>query len=422
MNKQTKTFLALIPLVAFCSSCKSYVKVNELAEYIFVTDTYTQLDHKFADEYYAKQYDNWGGGGCSAVSYMVDGDRLVGRNMDLNISNKAAYIVKAETGKYKTLGLAYTFRDFAPNYSEVKKQGVESDFAKILPFMCDDVLNEKGLHIELNMRHAEFWPNGDDMFACEGTNPEAERRVHMFELPRLVGENCQTVAEAIDYLSTLNIYSQNRYWNYCFLISDAHKGCALIEFCLNKTYIIHEEDIPLYNNFLKKVEKIDYEFTAVCQTNFYMNYTAFLMQNTKTGMGRFETLQRGVESVTSKREMFDLMDKVAYSNFYLPYEECKNFHFDPRSEQIGEFTGASYEIMMNPDFEPYIAQAMDEYSAPIRAMTREQKQNKNEYWESTFTEVVDCNNKNIVVRFFENNEKIYKIDFENITKISKDEI
>lgn len=152
---------------------------------------------------------------------MVDGHCLVGRNMDLNISNKNAYIIRTNAGKFKTIGLAYTFRSISPDYDIVAEKGISQEFYKILPFMCDDVLNEAGLHIEINMRHGEYWPNGADMFGCSGTNPESEERVYLFEIPRYVGEHCATVEEAMAYVSSLDVYSQNNYWNDCFLVSDS---------------------------------------------------------------------------------------------------------------------------------------------------------------------------------------------------------
>lgn len=418
MKKGLLKIFALSPLMLICSSCKSDINVHELQPYLFKTDTYTKLDYEFANKFYADHYDNWGGG-CSAISKQIDGHRLVGRNMDLNISNKCAYIIPAETGRYKTIGLAYTFRDFSPEYNDVKKKGIDKDFGKILPFLCDDVLNECGLHIEINMRHSEFWPNGDDMFACEHTNEFSDQRVHMFQLPRLVGENCANVDDAIKYLKTLDVYSQNRYWNYCFVISDPTTS-ILVEFCLDNIFIMYESELAEYNKFIKEFEPdIDYEIAAIGQTNFYCNYTAYLMQNTKTGIGRYEVLQRNINNVTNKDELFSLMDRISYSWFYEDYDVCKNEHFDPRSEQIGEFKGATYEFIMDPDFEPYLKKAMNDYSTPIRNITDKQvKRDANKYWESSFTEVVDCTDKSIYIRFFEDYDCMYNITFNSIEKVN----
>ncbi|MCQ2742943.1 MAG: linear amide C-N hydrolase [Bacilli bacterium] len=417
MKKYLFPFLTLMPMMAGLASCsnKSNIKVHELQPFLFKTDVYKEMDHKFADEYYKKTYDNWEGG-CTAVSKMIGDHRIVGRNMDLNISNKCAYIIPAETGKYKTIGLAYSFRDISPDYEIVKKDGLTEEFGKLLPFMCDDVLNEEGLHIELNMRHGECWPNGDDKFACEHTNEDAERRVHMFELPRLVAENCRTVSDAITYMNSLDVFSQNKYWNYSFLISDSRSDSALVEFCMDQMLVFSESEIPFYNHFLKETGE-DYEIKAIAQANFYVNYIPYKMQDTKTGIGRYQTIQDGIEAVNSKEDMFKLMDKISYSWVYADYDVCKNEHFDPRSEQIGEFKGATYDFMMNDELEPYIRKALNDYSEPIRKMDRQSKRDKNKYWESSFTEVIDCDAKSIFIRFYEDYDMVYNITFDGIEKV-----
>lgn len=420
MKKTLLNLFTLLPVVACMTGCASKQNVTELAPYIFEVDTYENLDYDYADDYYYKNNYNWGGG-CSAITKMIDGHRVIGRNMDLNLSNKCAYIVRTDAGKYKTMGLSYTFREMSPDYSTVKKHGIPSQWSKILPFFCDDVMNETGFHIEINMRHAEFWPNGDDMFACWGTNPESNHKVHMFELPRYIAENCSTVAEAKEYVKTLNVYSKDRYWNYCFIMGDATGAASLLEFCMNEVYWFDEQDaIDRKFTWLNKEETgyADLNYHAIAQTNFYINKIGYILQNTKSGLGRMQTMQNGIDDVKSKQDMYDLMNKISYSNFYKPYDDCKANNFDPRSEQVGEFTGGSFEIVMNDEWEDLIKEAMDEYSEPIRSLTREQKREANEYWESTFTEVVDCMDKSIFVRIYEDENQKYMLTFDGTKKVN----
>lgn len=400
-------FLLLIP--SGCAGTKK-AELTELEKYVFEVSEYTELDYDFADNYYKEANDNWQVG-CSAISKMVDGHRLVGRNMDLNISNKCAYIIRTNAGKYKTIGLAYTFRKISPDYEEVKTKGISDEFYKLLPFSCDDVLNDAGLHVEINMRHGEYWPNGDCKFPCSGTNPDAERRVYLFELPRYIGENCATVEEAKEYVKTLNIYSQNDYWNYCFLISDAKGNSSLLEFSLDEILWLDEAKIPEYD-WLSV-----YDMKAIGQTNFFLSKLSWYAQDIKSGEGRFITLQKGIEDVKSRSDMYDLMKKVQYSNFYLDYDECKNNCFDPRSENIGEFSWGTYDVLMDPEMEDLSRQYLNEYTASIRALSREEKQNENKYWESTFTEVVDTNSKEIFVRMFENEDSLYVLGFDGTRKV-----
>ncbi len=414
MKKIVIALLALsLLLTAGCTNKDTdyTAKLKELDKYIFEVEEYNSLDYNCADAFYAKANDNWGGG-CSAVSKMVDGHRLVGRNMDQSISNKCVYIVRTNAGKYKTFGLVYTHRDYSPDYEEIKNKGIAEEFYKSLPFMCDDVLNDAGLHIEINMRHNEYWPNGEDKYACKGTNPDSSKRVYMFELPRYIGENCATVEEAKAYVSTLDIYSQNHYWNYCFIVSDSSGHSSLLEFASNKVYWLDEEKLDSYDWLAV------YNTKAIAQTNFYLNQDAWLTQDIKSGKGRFIALQNGIDAVNSRNDMYDLMRKVQYSNFYLGYDECKNNYFDPRSEVLGEVSWAVYDLIMDPDFEEEARIQINAANAGIKDMSREEKQAMNVIWESIFTEVVDVNAKEIFVRIFENEDNLYLIDFNGTTKLN----
>lgn len=415
MKKLLIALLSLLLVVGCSTNNKQDVnytdKLIELDDYLFEVEEYKELDYEVADAFYARSNDNWGGG-CTAISKMVDGHRLVGRNMDQSISNKCAYIIRTDTGKYKTLGLAYTHRDYSPDYDEIVKNGITEEFYKVLPFMCDDVLNDAGLHIEINMRHGEYWPNGDDKFACKGTNPASDKRVYMFELPRYIGENCSTVKEAKDYVSELDVYSQDHYWNYCFVISDSLGNCSLLEFSSNEVHWLDEKNLASYE-WLKV-----YNTKAIGQANFYLNEDAWLIQDIKTGEGRFETVQSGIEDVNSRSDMYELMKKVQYSNFYLDYDVCKNNYFDPRSENIGEISWAEYDLVMNPDFENTARILINEINEGVKDMPRKEKQDINVYWESIFTEVVDVNAKEIFVRIYENDDMQYLINFDKTTKLN----
>ncbi len=386
-------------------------KLKEIDKYIFEVEEYKELDYECADAFYAKSNDNWGGG-CSAVSKMVDGSRLVGRNMDQSISNKCVYVIRTDAGKYKTFGLVYTHREYSPDYEEIQTKGISEEFYKSLPFMCDDVVNDAGLHIEINMRHGEYWPNGEDKFACKGTNPDSSQRVYMFELPRYIGENCATVEEAKAYVDTLNVYSQNYYWNYCFIISDSQGHSSLLEFASNEVYWLDEDKLDSYDWLA------GYNPKAIAQANFYLNRDAWLTQDIKTGEGRYIALQQGIDGVASRSDMYDLMRKVQYSNFYLGYDACKDNYFDPRSEVLGELGWAVYDLVMDPDFEEEARAQIDAENAGIKDMPREEKQKLNVIWESIFTEVVDVNAKEIFVRIFENEDNLYLINFDGTTKLN----
>lgn len=395
--------MAAVMLAVILTGCVgNKFTVREINSYFFEAETYTSLDYDYARKYFGEVNDNWGGG-CSAVSAVVNGTRLVGRNMDLNISNKCAYFVKTRVpGKYRTIGLAYTFRDVSPDYDNVKKAGIEANFAKILPFMCDDVMNSEGLHIEINMRHGENDADGNDIFGVEQTNRNTAERVYVFNLCQYIALNCKNLEAVKKYLAEeVDVYSQKGYWNYCFIITDAEGNSALLEFG-NRRYYWTEPD----------------ENGVIAHTNFYVNEECNRMEDIKTGLGRYETIMADIGKVTSKKGLFDLMRKIQYSNFYLPYEDCKRNHFDPRSEVIGEGEGLTYDFVMDPANEAFVGKSLDEVNGAYRLMSRAEKQDLNSLWESTFTEIVNPQEKTIEVRLFENDSYIYRLAFDSLKKIS----
>ena len=448
IKKTVFVFMCIISALALsgCGGREHYTKVNEIEENSRIFEVnYDRVDYDIGDKFWADNNDNWGGG-CTAVSKeLSNGHRIVGRNMDLNIAGKPAYIVRtnASEGRYKTIGLAYTFRDYAPLYDEVKEKGITDEFKNILPFLCDDVMNDQGLHIEVNMRHGECDFAGYDQFSLKGTNPGGERRVHMFELPRYIAEHCKTVAEAREYIKTLDIYSKNGYWNYCFIISDSTESgethASLLEFSeigflgeIYNTYVsegekvlavnwIDEEDIPRIDWIgvgQTNKEKL-YKINAIAQANFYLNWWAYQREDMKSGEGRFMTVQSLINNVDSTSQMYDLMRRVSYSWFYTDYDNCKKYHFDPRSENLGEFQGGTYDFLFDENHEDVIKQLFNASNAEIRKMTREEKEQKGGIWESTFTEVADVTEQTLEVRFFENEALRFKITMDGIEHLEE---
>ena len=371
------------------------IKLKEIHERVFDVGTYTKLDEDFADNYFKDTYDQWKRDGlCTAVCKVTDdGTMLVGRNMDLTICNKAAYVLRTNViGHYKTVGLAFTFRSVSPDYKDVIENGITPKFYKVLPFLCDDVLNEKGLYIEVNMRNGETWPTGETKFGIDGTNPKSNKRVYLFELSRYIGENCATVNEAIEYVKTLDIYSMFGHEihsdNYCFMIADATGHYGVMEFASNRI-IWHEGQ--------------------QAQANFYLDKDLFAIQTLKAGVGRYNTVMEGIKDVKTKEDMFNLMDKVSYFQTYFP-DKCQ---FDNRSEFTGFVPYWTYDYLMNEINEEDFKSMVRYAQKYLESVSIEELRNLNEFWQSIFTEVVDCNQRTLFVRFYEDNSKTLTLSFDD---------
>mgnify|MGYP003317559257 CR=1 FL=1 len=384
---------SLVLTISGCSSPSSnYHKVTKFSDHVYLVDTYKEFDYDFVQDYCYKENYNWqtpasSGGGCSIVmKELEDGTLLAGRNMDLNISHNCAYIVRSDVGGIRTFGLQYTFRDMSPTLADIQKNGgISDEWYKLLPFMCDDIINERGLYVEVNMRNGEYYPTGEDKFACSGTNPLSSTTIYMFTLARYIAQNCSRVSEVEAYVNSLNIYSKEHYWNYAFMVADKTGDYGLIEMACNKVYFHH------YQN---------------CQTNFYVEPTLNTMELVPAGIGRYQYLRSHVDEVETSKDMYELMKQVSYSQVYWPYL-CP---FDVRSENIGAVPYAVYQFMMDDEYKEFIYEQLDESAKKTRNLSRDDKRNLNSIWESTFTEVVDVTNGTISVRFYEDDNNLAFID------------
>ena len=395
MKKFTVLLLSLIMSVSLCGCGTqelSVLKPDETFDRVFDAGTYTELDYDFANDYFAETYDQWDMG-CTAVAKVNDkGDTIVGRNMDLTICNKAAYYFRTKCeGCYETIGTCYTFRDVSPDYEDVKKNGLQPDFRKILPFLSDDVLNSEGLYVEINMREGEVWPTGETKFGCSGTNPDAKERAYLFTLPRYVGEHCATVDEAIDYIKSIDWYSmygkEMDANTYCFILADATGKYGLVEFAADEIYWLEGQQ---------------------AQANFFVNEEINKIQELKAGVGRYDKVMSGINSVQTEDEMFELMDSVSYYQTYFP-DECQ---FDNRSEFIGLLPYWTTDIMTDPVYKDSIEEVVYQVGDYLKTRSRQQLRDENYYWESIFTEVVNCNNRTIKIRFYENDDMVMTLGFD----------
>lgn len=362
------------------------MKLNKLADYIFETEAYTELDYEFAEKGFESKFDGWAAikGGCSCVvKQTAAGDVVVGRNMDLTISNKPAYVVRTNCpGKHQTVGVAYTYFD-GPDYEEVLRDGVSDSFAKLIPFLCCDIMNDAGLYIEINMRNGEKNADGSSKFGCSGTNPGAHRLGAM-NLVRYVGDNCASIDEAIEYVNSFDLYtpSDKLPWNFTFMIAEKSGRFGLLEIADNKVSWLEGQK---------------------GQTNFYLTKEFNDKEELKCGLGRYDMLMNGLGSVDNEDDMFELIDKATYFRVYR-----ENPTYDVRTEYVDIEPGWTTEYVLADENKDVVQARVKRNVDRLSKMTRQEIQDECKYWESIFTVVANCSSRELRVRFFEDNERIFK--------------
>lgn len=383
-------FTILLTTASVSSSCNSRSRsLNRIFDYVFDVETYTSLDYQFVNKFFNERQDDWGGK-CSAIAKLIDNneggqDMIIGRNMDLTLSNKSAYIVRtAVPNKKKTVGLAYSHRDYAPDYNDALKNGLTGDFEKLLPFSMDDILNEDGLYMEINMRELETWPDGTPKYASSGTNPGKER-IYVFSIMRYIEENCSTVSEAIEYLDNFDIYTpQNPVtsWNYGFMIADPSGHYAVIELINNEICVSDS-----YYNL-----------------NFYLNPKARAIEDYQCGIGREDYIKDHINGVDSESKMQQLM----YDLFYfqsLKGTECK---YEPSTECVADKPHWTTEYVLNHKDEVYESCQQD--LDWMEEVGMDKVRDANYIWYSILSSVVNLNKKTFRTTFYEDKSKIIDID------------
>jgi len=246
--------------------------------------------------------------GCTAmITTNSKGEVLAGRNMDVEISQYPAYVAKTTYGKYKTFSVTYVPGN-GLSYEELKNtEAIDEDFINYIPFAATDVFNEKGLYVESNMRSAYSYMSNYGLHSAHGETtrddgtPWSELRACTLSLPQLVGQNCSTVREALDFIQnsydwyTIGMPNLPHYdgWNMCFVIGDASGEYGLIEMAQDEV------------NF------IPYQYG---QANYYITPKWGILDTSGSGYGRLNKVSQIIQGLETPDEAMDAMKPIMWRN------------------------------------------------------------------------------------------------------------
>ena len=240
-----------------------------------------------------------GGGACTTCSKLnKDGEVIIGRNLDNEISVCPAFIIHTSFGKYPTVSIRFNNYD-TYTYEEFKEKGyLDKDYMNYIPFCVTDAMNSEGLFVEANVREP------DEYFLNSGTNPGKER-VMTSMLVQLIAMNCATVNEAVSYLKNdINIIStpyidMRTPTQYAYCIGDATGNFGVIEIARNEVRFVPYQPI---------------------QGNYYLTPTWNAMDVRGSGYGRAERVMEGLENVNTLAEMMEQMKKPMWNTHVLYLE------------------------------------------------------------------------------------------------------
>ena len=387
MKKTIRTVLLLaLVLLASCASMQnadsSNLRGTILGDSVIELPVITEIDYEAG---LAKSKAMFGQFGCSATGKVLpDGDMVIGRSLDLFYSNNPAYIIRTNVeGYYKTVGIAYNPFD-GHSFEDVKANGVTADELLTLLFFTADIMNEEGFYIEANMRAEQ--PDWTGIAPSTGTNPSSEVSVSFPALIRYLAERCATVDQALELVSTLNVYgmiTDDFSWCCGYFLADATGHYGVLELVDNQLIWTDYQNV---------------------QANFYLNEQYKDKAIMGNGKGRYNVLKAGIDSVQSEEDMTALIKQVRYSQILDPY----NCLFDPCGENSG--FGEAYEafggylsadMCVSPEYREQILEIMEAEGAVEREKSLQQLKDEGIQWLSAWQLVANCNKKSLHVIFFE---------------------
>lgn len=361
------------------------IPVKKVFDYVCELPVYTELDYDYQANFFENEFKNLHGG-CSCVAKSVNGETVIARNLDFNISNKSAYIIRTNVPNfYKTVGVCY-IPWFGPDFTDAVKNGIDEDYSKILPFFTCDILNEKGFYIEADMRNEEFI-DGKPRYKNYGLNPGGPR-VSAIAFLRYAAERCATIDDLLKLLEEIDFYSLSApgiEWGFAYMVADKTGNFGVLEIAGDKVY---------FNKY------------QGAHTNSYVTPELASHQRFKAGLGRYYTLMANYFKAKDEQGMQDLIDLVRYSSQYEDPEACA---FDFRFEYNEPSSDIGYEELIDPAMQEKLMQAVNEYTDHVNSMTREEKQNANSIWESTLSTRTNIMKGTMNIRFYEDNDRQIEI-------------
>jgi|GEM_PF-2966014 Penicillin V acylase and related amidases len=323
---------------------------------------------------------------CTATAKLNSkGEVIVGRNMDVEISQTPAIITRITGANYETVAFTYQGPTNDYSYSSLEKLDEDPDFLASLAFKATDALNEKGLYVEANMREMD---NEYD-FYCHGTNP-GKMRVCLLAAPALIALHCATVEEALDFVAdsydwfTLGFVNLGEFcaWNLSLLIGDATGNFGVIEFAKDSFRFV-----PYANG----------------QGNYYLHpdYAEYAVEG--TGYGRLAAAWKGLPACETELDMMKNMESCMWKK-EIQNPGCLGYsdyltNVDDRRAQTEQELQKGFEQYMEP-FQSAAAEYYKGNEQPLR--------DAGNVWTTSFNFGVNCAQKHLYLRFWEKDDVIFE--------------
>lgn len=287
MKKIINIITGLLIFVSLFSGCSSKGKKDfKVLKDRVIEFTYNDFDLDNAIPLMASS-DPLQGGMCSAVKVPLNGKVYVGRNLDFYCSDSPLFIVRNNSGKYRTVGIGISPQRMGP-WTNAKDYEVPQETKELLPLLCTDVLSETGIHCETNIRIFE------EQYRCTSTNPGKKRLCTQAFLQVMLSQY-SSIQEILEHINDYDWFDLEKMgFHQSFLLTDKNGYSVIVEFAKNKVYW----------------EEADHN------ANFFINKDLYATQNFPCGELRLEHEYALKDSVKKPEDIFTMMKAGAYDQFY----------------------------------------------------------------------------------------------------------
>lgn len=368
----------------------SYKHFTDMGNYLLVQKDLDFADNKIALDIIRDTNDPFVPRCTCTAKLNKKGEVIMGRNMDVEISQTPAIITRIKGGKHTAISFYYGGVNARYRYDELDKLDADPGYLLKCAYAGTDAMNETGLYIEVNMREMDEQVKP----YCSGTNP-GKPRACLLSAPVLICANCATVPEALAYLKdsfdwfTLGFFDHhsggNLLWNLALMIGDAQGNFGLVEFASNHIFYT-----PYANG----------------QGNYYIHPQIAEYSDRGTGYGRFAAALEGLPACETDWDMLHNMESCMWRREILD-PGCLGYSDIETSLLVRR--AVSQEILqkvMDAKMKPLQAAAKEFYNGNEKPL-----RDDGSVWTTGFNFGVNCAEKHLILRLWEKDSAIVELQW-----------
>lgn len=354
---------------------KAYDELNKIEDWLYEIK-YSQSDYDYAYDFMENHYKEIANSfGCS-TTYK---DGLFGKNFDWLDNWCVEFKVRCTDGMYSWDGTAGSISTLTKQFME---SGRYDNIFKIVPFVVNEGVNEKGLAVGINVVPSNDTKDGE-IFSVPttGTNPQlTSRPVCSVMLVKVLLDNCASADEAVNMIQyDLNVYcphTDNLDDEMHLFIADENKQ-YIVEFINNETVVIDVTgNYPWMTNYYRSGAEFDDDGKVLWQS----------LTDHATGTTRSDIIAESYEDITSANDMRNLMNNSL--KFTQAYEIPWLDEFTGNYDTYGDLTiGDVYE---HPE-------KFDELMIRVQYLYQHRDRNNPVTWQTEHSCVYDIPNHKLYI-------------------------